>query len=111
LAETVFAALARPAVALALGRRSCPPSVPVHVPGGLVDDGLETVLARWPVADPARADSGTAGLRIALECPLPEADYIQPDQPLGRAFSERTFLARGVRVVHVPVPSTSNSSA
>jgi len=101
----IHAALAQPAVPLCLGRRSCPPAVPVYVPGGLVDQSLDDVLRTWPLLcfleHAKRATASTARVRVAVECDLDSADHIQPDQPVGCAFRDRTFRPRGVRVEHI----------
>jgi CRISPR system Cascade subunit CasD len=114
LAEKIHTALERPAVVLALGRRSCPPSAPIHVPGGLMEDTLDRLLRAWPLlaAKPDGAqEPEERRVRVAVECELESADYVQRDQPVARAFRDRIFHPRGARIEHVehppPVPLES----
>lgn len=111
--ERIQAALAQPAVALSLGRRSCPPAVPVYVPDGMVDRSLEDVLRTWPLVgflEPAQcATASTVRVRIAFECELDGADHVQTDQPVGCAFRNRTFRPRGVRVEHIELPHPASA--
>jgi len=112
--QQIHAALARPAVALSLGRRSCPPSTPVHVPGGLLAGSLGDVLRTWPLLSPGlRApregeNVSPVRLRVAIESDLDGADHIQADQPVGRAFRERSFRPRGVRVEYIEPPRSAS---
>jgi hypothetical protein len=79
--------------------------LPVNVPGGLLEQRLVGALRSWPFdVQPTGARSAALHMRLALECPLDQADHTQPDQPVGHAFRDRTFMPRGVRVEHIPPP-------
>lgn len=93
----VHHALRHPHWTLALGRKSCPPSVP---PGGgvVVDLPLpEALLSHKPLVQPL--DS----YRLVLEDP--EGSQSRPDQPLG-PFVERRFGMRRVSTLSVSVPAS-----
>ncbi|CAM5788175.1 hypothetical protein CCAE64S_02126 [Castellaniella caeni] len=89
-------ALGHPVWPLCLGRRSCPPSGSVALPGGLVDDGLESALAHWPdllTGDPVPGDR-----RVVLEDTT--VGSVRLDQPVA-PFAMRQFGPRFVRTVTV----------
>jgi CRISPR system Cascade subunit CasD len=96
LAARVDAALAAPAWILFLGRRACPPSLPVRA--GLVDGEAEAALrqAPWPASSRPRGP-----VRLVLECAAGEAERRVPDQPLSFRLDERHFARRGVRTAWV----------
>lgn len=104
-AALIHRALAHPAVTLTLGRRSCPPSEPVHLDAGLLEQPIEQALTQWPLLQPqTSARRQTTRVRVALECDLAEADHVQPDQPSAHAFRDRIFHPRGIRVMHIQPP-------
>ena len=109
----IHRALAAPAVPLTLGRRSCPPTLPVYVPDGMDERPLEKLLATWPLppASLGGTVNGQEQLRVAIETDLDSADHTQPDQPVGHAYRDRTFTLRGVRVKHVPAPAPASGTS
>lgn len=90
--ENIHSALRRPVWPLSLGRKSCVPSMPVHVPDGLVELPLEQALIARPplIGDPSQATR----FRGALEDD--EEGAVRLDQPLS-PFSERRFGPRLVK--------------
>ncbi|MCC7536682.1 MAG: type I-E CRISPR-associated protein Cas5/CasD [Deltaproteobacteria bacterium] len=106
LAVEVDAALRAPVWPLFLGRRSCPPSLPVHVPGGVLDASPEAALqaALYPAHALRQDDEGrTPPLRLVLEC-APSHGDAQPrqDQPLSFRPSHRHYARRFVRTAWLP---------
>lgn len=104
LLTEVLGALRAPRFPLFLGRRAFPPAEPVALPDAaplgpaLRDEGLEAVLRAAPFVLRGRDGRPIESLRIALECPLHEAELVVPDQPApGAAFATREFLPRGIR--------------
>ena len=102
LAKRVDEALASPIWPLFLGRRSCPPSLPVFVPGGVLDAEPADVLRQVAFAG---AEGSPERLRAVIECESnhPDAEPRQ-DQPLsfrshgrhyGRRFVRTTWVERG----------------
>jgi CRISPR system Cascade subunit CasD len=88
-------ALQHPVWALFLGRKAFPPSLPVWLPDGLMEDcGLEEAFQRyaWIVARHERSDSPQ--LRVVLEDP--QGEMLHNDVPV--SFSKRIFTSRRVRV-------------
>src|SRR5690606_11621906 len=67
LLEEIQAALQNPHWHLALGRRSYTPSLPIHLPDGLVAQDLEAALETYPLGAPPRR--GTTRLRLVIEDP------------------------------------------
>ena len=94
LLEQIQQALLQPVWPLCLGRKSCVPSAPVALAGGLVESSLVDALQAWP---PLSADvaPGTA-VRGALEDTSEGA--LRLDQPVA-PFAERRFGPRFVKPV------------
>ncbi len=105
LASRVHSALEQPVWPLVLGRRSCSPSLPVHVPGGLVDAGLEDALraAAFPSRKtPSDAAGAPRRVRLVLECDAAHDDARpRQDQPLSFARFDRHYARRFVRTVFI----------
>jgi CRISPR system Cascade subunit CasD len=97
---SIHQALQHPHWSLALGRKSCPPSVPPGS-GALVNlPLLEALVNHVPLAE--KVDC----FRLVLEDP--RGIQSRPDQPLG-PFSERRFGLRRVTTLTVPrQPSPEN---
>lgn len=95
LLERIHDALRRPVWPLALGRKSFVPSVPVHVPHGLVETELVQALSEWP----ALAGDGRQARRLVLEDAAEGA--IRLDQPVA-PFAQRRFGPRFVKSLVLP---------
>lgn len=100
-AAEVASALASPHWAPVLGRRSCSPSLPIHVPGGPIAGSPEEALraAVFPSTKVPCADDGeSCKVRLLLECEATHPDG-QPrqDQPLSFQLDHRHFARRFVR--------------
>ena len=101
LLEMLDGALAAPRWPLFLGRKSCPPALPVRLPDappngpGLVELPLEPALCSvgWRPTTPR--DREGARLRVVLEDTAGES--VRYDQPVGAAFASRTFAPRRTR--------------
>lgn len=97
LLERVHAALRSPVWPLALGRKSFAPSLPVYLPGSLVDAPLERALSQWPLLDGA---ARAAAPRAILE-DLTEGS-VRLDQPVA-PFAARRFGPRFIKTVLLSV--------
>lgn len=102
-------ALARPVWPLALGRKSFVPSLPVHLPDGLVNHPLAAVLASWPCL--LSGGRPQESRRVLLE--HSSEGNVRLDQPVA-PFSERRFGPRYVKSelfftgeAHVPDPTAT----
>jgi len=94
LLEQIQHALLQPVWPLCLGRKSCVPSAPVALPGGLVERSLVDALQTWP---PLREDLAPgSAVRGALEDASEGA--LRLDQPVA-PFAERRFGPRFVKPV------------
>ncbi|MGK4007548.1 type I-E CRISPR-associated protein Cas5/CasD [Sorangium sp. So ce1036] len=92
LAAAIDEALGAPRWPLVLGRRACPPSLPVRA--GLVPGEPEAALraALWPSRSrPAEP------VRLVLECPPGDEAEPRQDQPLSFRLHARHFARRFVR--------------
>ncbi len=104
LLSALHGALLKPVWPLALGRKSCVPASPLHLPDGLVDQPLETALRGYD-SDLLRRPAGR--LRLVLE--HHSHGMIRRDQPLA-PFAQRRFGPRFVQIdffvgaPHVPDP-------
>lgn len=97
------AALRNPVWSLGLGRRSYIPSEPIWVDGGMQDDSLREVLARWPwIASLRKWETPPAKLLISFDSE-DNSGALKMDQPLS-SFAERKFGARFVRSEWIPFP-------
>ena len=99
----INAKLRNPRWQLFLGRKACPPSVPVHLPGDeavVADTALLDALIAYPwprIGTPVRpADKHPDRLRFALETDYGVGPETRYDQPEGAAFATRRFLPRSV---------------
>jgi len=103
LLREINARLREPRWQLFLGRKACPPSVPVYLPDGegLVEDRplLEAlIIYPWPRlgAPIPQEDKCPDRLRFVLETDYGVGPETRQDQPEGAAFSTRRFLPRSV---------------
>lgn len=96
LLTRIFEALADPVWPVFLGRKSCPPAVPLARGDGPLAVSLEEALATAP---PLPGADIAQDVRLVLEDP--GGPQIRPDQPLG-SFAERRFVPRRVRTEVIP---------
>lgn len=100
LLEAIHQALQHPHWPLSLGRKSCPPAIPLGS-GWVVDQPLqEALLTHGPLVD------AVTQYRLVLEDP--QGPQTRPDQPLA-PFSVRRFGMRRVRSLTVEVPAASSA--
>lgn len=92
LLETIHLALRQPVWPLALGRKSFVPSVPVHIPDGLVESDLVQALRDWPSL--LTGEAPPVSRRLLLEDAA--EGVVRLDQPIA-PFSERRFGPRFVK--------------
>ncbi len=104
--------LCRPVWPLFLGRKACPPSPPVWIPGGLCDEPLETAVEQWSWL----GDEGLPGRVLSRWAEAPETLDLEwetslddssgrprQDVPVGPP-DDRRFALRRVRLCAVPTP-------
>lgn len=95
LAARIDDALGSPTWPLALGRRACPPSLPVRagIVAGPPEDALRRTL--WPASIPPREP-----VRLVIECdPGEPGAEPRQDQPLSFRLHDRHYARRFVRTV------------
>lgn len=99
LLQRIHAALRTPVWSLALGRKSCVPSMPILLPDALQSLDLLTALRGWPPLVPWIRRT----LRLVLEDE--REGSVRLDQPIA-PFAERRFGPRFVKqeLMHVPDP-------
>lgn len=109
LLARVHQALESPVWPLALGRKSCVPSMPVYLPDALVEKPLCAALEEWPCL--LTGTTPTVPRRVLLE--HPSEGSVRLDQPVS-PFAERRFGPRFVKselfftgAVHVPDPTAA----
>jgi CRISPR system Cascade subunit CasD len=105
LLEELEESLKHPRWHLYLGRKGYVPSLPVLHPNGLKPDiALEDALKTEPWPLPFNSERRAAEpepVRVVVEVAGPEeADRFQYDQPLGAAFTTRSFGIRYVRTFY-----------
>jgi CRISPR system Cascade subunit CasD len=101
----LHAALRDPHWALFLGRKSCPPSMPVYLPDGLQEKPLRTALAgyEWLGCIQKRYDAAPERLRLVLEDE--NGTQLYNDQPISFEKGKREFAPRRVAVDFIEKPS------
>jgi len=94
LASEICAALQQPVFPLFLGRRSCPPSVPIGCGEILTGSAIE-VLDNWPL-DTSLAKNISTTVRMVVECAANEGRMCA-DVPLSFTSQGRRFGVRYVK--------------
>lgn len=101
--RSVVAALEEPSFCLYLGRKSCPPSLPLTLPDGLRAGTLESELRgyRW-----LRIGSAEPPSQLRLQLPAEDSDatLVRFDYPLSFREGYRAYAPRCVRELMIPVP-------
>ena len=107
LIESLQAALRNPRWLLFLGRKACPPSMPVYLPDGIQDSDLRAALENYPWLGqlPKRYNQlkkeNPRGLRVILENQN-HGESVRNDQPI--SFAKRQFAPRRVHIDWVKFP-------
>lgn len=106
--QEIAQALFYPAFPLFLGRRSCPPTMPLCL--GIRDKGLKTALTEEPLLVPAWRKPDPGPRRLVLEALSDEPGAVpRRDQPLSFSQTHRQFGYRAVREDQAAgVPSTEH---
>jgi CRISPR system Cascade subunit CasD len=130
LLETLYAALRHPRWLLFLGRKACPPAMPVYLPDGFQDVDLYTALKNyhWLGLDRycwkergkedqrARVqnhyqrvqENNPGGLRVVLE-DREAGESVRNDQPISFEKGNRHFAPRRVTTTFIPWPEFEKS--
>lgn len=102
----IEAALRRPVYPPFLGRRSCPPTLPLCL--GLREAALEEALRAEPrLVKPRRGEDN--GLRLVIDAAPGELGVPVRDLPLSFSPLQRRFGFRPAREVFIPAPSPPES--
>ncbi|MEM9773184.1 MAG: type I-E CRISPR-associated protein Cas5/CasD [Chloroflexota bacterium] len=99
-------ALKRPVWSLFLGRKSCPPSRPTHLPDGLkVDQDLKTALSEYPWLGQNKVKHEEDGkqLRMIIEDMKKGQSFVK-DQPVSFAKFGRKFHPRRTATTFIDCP-------
>lgn len=103
-------ALRRPAFPLFLGRRSCPPTLPVCL--GVREADLEAALQAEPLLVPAWRTPADGCVRMVLDAGAGEPGAaLQRDLPLSFSQTHRQFDYRAARELLLPGPSATDHDA
>ena len=129
LLEHLQDALHNPRWLLFLGRKSCPPSSPVHLPNGIQNIDLRKALARYPwlglnryywkersqddqdrrvQTHYERVQQDTGHLRLVIEDP-DQGNIVRNDQPLSFQKGQRRFAPRRLTTTLIPWPTFQRS--
>ncbi len=116
LLQELDRALLHPVFAIGLGRRGYVPSLPLALPNGGIRPatGLIDALEHgpWPIdVDDERPQKEEAlTLRGVIESSGDEQTALRLDQPVGAAFSSRTFGLRPVHFTYINPKSTGGNT-
>lgn len=109
LLEELQSALHHPKWLLFLGRKSCPPSMPVYLQDGLRDTGLLNSLGEYPWLGGLERRykqlklANPDGLRLVLE-DHQEGESVRNDQPISFEKGRRRFAPRQVTTRFIEWP-------
>ncbi len=103
LLEQLHAALRHPHWLLFLGRKACPPSLPVYLPDGLRTESLVEALAGYPwLGSNARQHETLGRLRLVLDDD--HGPQVRHDYPISFVKGNRHFTPRRVRTDFIDKP-------
>lgn len=103
LLEQLHAALNNPHWLLFLGRKACPPSLPVYLPDGLREETLEDALTIYPwLGSNLHQYQLQERLRLVLDDDA--GPQVRRDHPISFAKGDRQFAPRRVRTAFIPRP-------
>lgn len=104
LLEQLQSALRSPHWLLFLGRKACPPSLPVYLPDGLRDETLAEALAAYPWlgSNPHQYQKQEKRLRLVLDDD--NGPQVRHDHPISFAKGSRQFAPRRVSTTFVEKP-------
>ena len=109
LLKDLAAALAAPAFPLSLGRRSCPPTQPLHLRTAegkaLWAGDASTVLAAVPFQAPGRATAGQLSVTLPVTVDDPAGADWSDDQPTSFGWAQQRHTARPVSRTFVTLPA------
>ncbi len=105
LVAAIDEALQDPVWPLFLGRKSCAPSVPVHVPGGLLVDDAAQALRQYPWLRPSK--DSPERLRLVMEA-SPGDGRRRNDVPVSFRLFNRVHQCRYVTTDWVPTEGLPN---
>lgn len=103
LLEQLHAALRHPHWLLFLGRKACPPSLPVYLPDGLRDETVIEALAAYPWLGRSR-DQYQQLERLRLVLDDDNGPQIRHDHPISFIKGNRQFVPRRVRTDFIDKP-------
>jgi CRISPR system Cascade subunit CasD len=115
LLKTLHDALRHPRWLLFLGRKACPPSMPVYLSDGVQDADLLIALRNYPWLghlekryDQLKEDNPN-GLRVVLEN-RDSGESVRNDYPLSFEKGNRAFAPRRVTTAFIPWPPLPNEN-
>ncbi len=97
-------ALRDPHWMLFLGRKSCPPSMPVYLPDGLQEKLLRTALTRYQWLGRIQKRYNAAPERVRLVLEDEDGTQLQNDQPISFEKGKRKFAPRRIAVDFIEKP-------
>jgi len=104
LLQQLHRALGNPHWALCLGRKSCPPSLPLYLKDGLQDTDLLTALTTYPwLGSDRQQHAQMKRLRVVIEDPT--GPRVCNDHPISFENGRRRYAPRRTRTEFIPVPS------
>ncbi len=109
LLKKLYAALKAPKWPLFLGRKSCPPALPIWLPDGVLKNGkLEETLRTYPSILPQVPCTPPERLRLVIECRPGEEGHDRQDVPLSFDPLRRRYGIRKVRLDHCASPQEND---
>ncbi len=104
LLTQLHTALKTPHWSLCLGRKACPPSLPVYLPDGLKDEGLFTVLENYPWLGTVESQYNHLDDKVRVVFDDGNGPQVRQDHPISFEKGERKFAPRRVSTRFINKP-------
>lgn len=106
LLQLVHTALRHPQWMLFLGRKACPPSLPVYIPADQWDWDAEvmTLFETYPWLGGVRWQYDTLGATVRVVFDKEDGPQVRQDHPISFEKGQRKFAPRRVNVDFIPKP-------
>ena len=104
LLKTLHAALANPKWMLFLGRKACPPSLPVYLPDGLKEEGLFKALEDYPWLGTLEHQYNRLNEKVRVVFDDDTGPQVRHDYPISFEKGKRQFAPRRVNTTFVNKP-------
>jgi CRISPR system Cascade subunit CasD len=108
LLTQLHTALKNPHWMLFLGRKACPPSLPVYLPNGLKDEDLFTALKHYPWLGTLESQYNRLDDQVRVVFDDDNGPQVRQDHPISFEKGKRKFAPRRVNTTFIEKPPFEN---